>query len=256
MALMDDRKSKILEAAVKEFIKSGRPISSLELYEKYDFGVGPATIRAELNYLTGRCFLEQPHHSAGRQPTDLGYRFFADISTESDSRNSLAERCRNFFETDDMGDFVRTFSEGLKVFGISYEKDAGAAKKEGLRFLVEGLKGRSVSDISEIIGELESIEEKISRFGDFFSEDGPKVFIGRNNPFVKNENLAIIGSRYRSPGGRDVVVMAVGPKRMNYQKAIGVFKGLGIKAETLKNGKTGLKSKRSRNNHKIKKKIK
>lgn len=241
MTPMDNRTSKILEAAVKEFIKSGRPISSLELYKKYDFGVRPATIRAELNYLTSHYFLEQPHHSAGRQPTDLGYRFFADISAEGNFADSLIGRCQNFFGTDDMGDFIKTFSEGLKVFGVSYEKDAGEAKKEGLRFLVEGLEKQPVSGISEIIGELESIEEKISRFGDFFSEDGPKVFIGQRNPFVKNENLAVIGSRYRSPGGREVVVLAVGPKRMNYQKAIGVFKGLAIKAKKSEN-KINIKS--------------
>jgi transcriptional regulator of heat shock response len=228
---MNDRTSKILEAAVKEFIKSGRPISSLDLYKKYDFGVRPATIRAELNYLTSHYFLEQLHHSSGRQPTDLGYRFFADISAEIDFHDSLARRCRNFFEIEDMSDFIKTFSEGLKVFGVSYEKGVGAIRKEGLRFLVERLEGQPASGISKIIGELESIEERISRFGDFFSEDGPKVFIGQENPFVRNENLAVIGGRYCFGRGREVVVLAVGPKRMNYQKAIGVLKGLALKGK-------------------------
>ncbi|MCL5733588.1 MAG: hypothetical protein M1334_02930 [Patescibacteria group bacterium] len=253
--MMEERTAKILEAAVKEFIKSGHPISSLELYKKYDFGVRPATIRAELNYLTSHYFLEQPHHSAGRQPTDLGYRFFADISAKSNFSDSLIERCQNFFKTDDMGDFIKTFSEGLKVFGVSYEKDAGAARKEGLRFLVERLEGQPASDISQIIGELESIEERISRFGDFFSEDGPKVFIGQSNPFVRNENLAVIGGRYCLEKGREVVVLAVGPKRMNYQKAVGVFKNLTAGSSQRSNKVANQLNKNKRSKNLISKKL-
>lgn len=235
---MKERTAKILEAVVREFIKSGLPVSSLELYKKYDFNVKPATIRAELNYLTKHYFLSQSHHSAGRQPTDLAYRFFAEISEEKSAFDSFSRRCQDFFETENMDDFIKTFSKGLRVLGISYDKDDDLARKEGLPFLIKELDGWPVSEISKIIEDFELIEERIRRFGGlFFEEDKPRIFIGQKNPFIRNENLAVIGDGYYL-NRKEVVVLAVGPKRMNYQRAIRVFNGLALKAkksETINN---------------------
>ena len=67
---MTDRTAQILEAAIQEFINTGEPVSSGLLYDRYDFGIKPAMIRLELDELEDGGYLEQPHHSAGRVPTD------------------------------------------------------------------------------------------------------------------------------------------------------------------------------------------
>ena len=72
------RQEDILQKAVFEYIDRAQPVSSSWLEARYDMPLSPATIRSELSYLCQEGYLEQPHTSAGRVPTDRGYRFFVD----------------------------------------------------------------------------------------------------------------------------------------------------------------------------------
>lgn len=75
---LDARKEQILEAVVNEYISSAEPIASEMIAQKYQLGVRSATIRNELVDLSQLGYLAQPHTSAGRIPSDLGYRYFID----------------------------------------------------------------------------------------------------------------------------------------------------------------------------------
>src|SRR3990167_256283 len=70
------RQAKILAAIVKEYSTSGQPVGSSELSDKYGFSVSAATIRNEMQALEKSGYIYQPHTSAGRVPTDDGFRFF------------------------------------------------------------------------------------------------------------------------------------------------------------------------------------
>lgn len=72
------RKQKILAAVIENYIATGEPIGSKALQQMDGFNVSSATIRNELADLTARGFLKQPHTSAGRVPTRLGYRYYVD----------------------------------------------------------------------------------------------------------------------------------------------------------------------------------
>mgnify|MGYP001608357463 CR=1 FL=1 len=96
---MDERLAEILQKTVQEFIRTGEPISSSCLYERYDFGIRPARIRSKLQELTDLGFLEQPYHSAGRVPSDKGYEFLVEGILADDSRTlSGAETFQKFFK--------------------------------------------------------------------------------------------------------------------------------------------------------------
>ena len=75
---IDARKKKILQAIIQEHIISASPIGSRTLAKKYNLDVSPATIRNEMADLEELGYLEQPHTSAGRIPSDKGYRFYVD----------------------------------------------------------------------------------------------------------------------------------------------------------------------------------
>ena len=75
---MDERKRKILQAIIDDYISTAEPIGSRTIARKYDLGVSPATIRNEMSDLEILGFLEQPHTSAGRIPSVKGYRFYVD----------------------------------------------------------------------------------------------------------------------------------------------------------------------------------
>ncbi len=75
---LDRRKTAILGTVVYEYIATGEPVGSTTLTQKYNLGISPATVRAELASLDEEGYLEQPHTSAGRVPSDQGYRYYVD----------------------------------------------------------------------------------------------------------------------------------------------------------------------------------
>jgi heat-inducible transcriptional repressor len=79
---LTERKQRILRAVVLEYVESAEPVGSSLLVERYHFGVGPATIRHELSEMSDRGYLDQPHTSAGRVPSDIGYRYFVNRLAE------------------------------------------------------------------------------------------------------------------------------------------------------------------------------
>ncbi|TAL39099.1 MAG: heat-inducible transcription repressor HrcA [Spirochaetes bacterium] len=75
---LGDRESAVLGAIVYEYITTGKPVGSRSFVQKYSFSISPATMRNTMFDLERMGFLLQPHTSAGRIPTDLGYRFYVD----------------------------------------------------------------------------------------------------------------------------------------------------------------------------------
>ncbi len=75
---LNERKKNILSVAVESYIQTSRPVSSRALVENYHLNLSPATIRNEMVELESLGYFKQPHISAGRVPTDKGYRFYVD----------------------------------------------------------------------------------------------------------------------------------------------------------------------------------
>ncbi len=75
---LNDRKIRILEAIITDYIATAEPIGSRTIAKKYDLGISPATIRNEMSDLEELGFIEQPHTSAGRVPSQKGYRLYVD----------------------------------------------------------------------------------------------------------------------------------------------------------------------------------
>ncbi|WP_053957578.1 heat-inducible transcriptional repressor HrcA [Inediibacterium massiliense] len=75
---LGERKLKILQAIIKDFILTAEPVGSRTLMKKYNLGISAATIRNEMSDLEDMGFLSQPHTSAGRIPSDKGYRLYVD----------------------------------------------------------------------------------------------------------------------------------------------------------------------------------
>ena len=73
---LDDREQSILVALVSEYITTGKPVGSRSFVQKYSFSISPATMRNIMFDLEGMGYLMQPHTSAGRIPTDYGYRYY------------------------------------------------------------------------------------------------------------------------------------------------------------------------------------
>ena len=75
---LGERRRRILAVVVNDYVRTAEPVGSEYLAQQYDFGVKPATIRNELAAMSDLGYLHQPHTSAGRVPSDMGYRFYVD----------------------------------------------------------------------------------------------------------------------------------------------------------------------------------
>lgn len=75
---LDNRKQQVLVAIIKDYIATAEPVGSRTIARKYKLGVSPATIRNEMADLEELGYIEQPHTSAGRIPSNLGYRYYVD----------------------------------------------------------------------------------------------------------------------------------------------------------------------------------
>ncbi|MDZ7676992.1 MAG: heat-inducible transcriptional repressor HrcA [Acidimicrobiales bacterium] len=97
--MLDERKASILRAVVEEYIQTAQPVGSRHVARDPAIAVSPATVRNDMAQLEADGFLVQPHTSAGRVPTDKGYRFFVDTLSEP-GRLGAAEtqQVRNFFD--------------------------------------------------------------------------------------------------------------------------------------------------------------
>jgi heat-inducible transcriptional repressor len=76
--VLDDRKLAVLRAIVEDYVSTNEPVGSKSLVDRHNLDVSPATIRNDMAVLEEQGYIVQPHTSAGRVPTDLGYRLFVD----------------------------------------------------------------------------------------------------------------------------------------------------------------------------------
>ena len=101
---LDERKTKILNAIIRNYLETGEPVGSRTISKYTDLNLSSATIRNEMSDLEEMGYILQPHTSAGRIPSDKGYRFYVD--------NLIAEKDK---EVSDMKEFVIEHTEKMEL---------------------------------------------------------------------------------------------------------------------------------------------
>jgi len=96
--MLDERKSAILSAIVEEYIQTAQPVGSSHVAAAARVSVSSATIRNDMAHLEREGYLHQPHTSAGRVPTEKGYRFFVDHLSQPDLHPLQAQTVGSFFD--------------------------------------------------------------------------------------------------------------------------------------------------------------
>ncbi len=89
---LSERKRKILEAIILDYISTAEPVGSRTISKKYNLKISPATIRNEMSDLEEMGYIDQPYTSAGRMPSDLGYRYYVDSIMQKGKLDEAIER--------------------------------------------------------------------------------------------------------------------------------------------------------------------
>jgi heat-inducible transcriptional repressor len=95
--MLDDRKLDVLRAIIEDYVGTQEPVGSKALVERHRLGVSPATVRNDMAVLEDEGFIAQPHTSAGRIPTDKGYRLFVDRLTSLKPLSAAERRAISTF---------------------------------------------------------------------------------------------------------------------------------------------------------------
>ena len=224
--IITSREEKILECIVREYIKTAQPISSEFLQKKYNFDICPATIRIEMQKLAEKGFLSQPHTSAGRVPTDKGYRFFVDRLFKKGITDFKINDWIDI-ETENLISFIQRLTKKIAFF--SHSLVLSYLEKEKI-FWQNGW--------HEVLKQPEFVEKKylinFTEFLEFFEKNIEelkinseiKVYIGKENLSKKGKDFSAIVTKCHLPAAEKIILSLLGPKRMDYDKNIGLINSL------------------------------
>lgn len=221
------RQAKILAAIVKLNCETGQPVASRDLVEKYDFGLSSATIRNEMAALEKLGYIHQPHTSAGRVPTDEGFRYFV---------NQLMDKVRLT-----MREQQTLRNEILKLQLVNAEIGRRLAKmlaahtsQASFAILPEEVSAVGLSNIldntnlpPEEAKEIAQFFDRLDEYADEMIKDygseSPKAFIGKELKLSKHSDYSMIVSGLQLPSGKKGVIGVIGPKTMQYQKNLSLM---------------------------------
>ena len=225
-----DRSEQILFAAISEFIRSGEPVSSKLLFNKYGFGISPASIRSELNTLEEGGWLSQIHTSGGRVPTDKAYeRYAARVRERLDERAEPSKSMTALAEAllgREFDDFLGGFADEVKALSAGYSTGEGRVIKSGLDELFGQLPGESADIFRDMAKEIETLDRRMEDFFSTYSRHGGlEIFVGEKNPFVKSEHVSAVFDSF-DVDGEAFFLLTIGPKRMNYEHSCRAFLGV------------------------------
>jgi heat-inducible transcriptional repressor len=215
---MTDRQAKILQAIVEQYAEVASPVGSSLMAKLFD--VSSATIRSEMVELERLGFISQPHTSAGRIPTDKGYRFY--VNNLAPAENQLSDRrAERALE-------ARVTSGGHPEHTIRSTVDTLVELTHNLGLATIGPQ-LYMSGLSNLFGQPEFMRprqvQEVARLLDnlepWLQEAAPNeplsVYIGRENPIGRSAGASLIISRFRSPFSDRSYIGVLGPTRQSYR---------------------------------------
>jgi len=222
--VLTQRQGEILNRIVDGYIISKIPISSKLLAKKCKFGIQPSTIRIEMQKLTDMGYLTQPYTSAGRIPTDKGYRFYVNNLKPKSAKRGFSPIER---EIDDsfkfLQDLTKKIAELTSNLALTYFPEEDIFFKEGWDEIFKEPEFEDTNLASKFAEMVENMEKEIEEFENF---DFPQIFIGKENQLPEAQEFSTIISKIHLPKKKEGVVAILGPKRMDYNKNISLINSL------------------------------
>lgn len=212
--LLGEREDKILDFLVRDYIKTAEPVSSLRIREGLKLNESPATIRNIVADLDDGGYLEQPHTSAGRVPTDAAYRYFVDnlMSEIELNREALLRMRKLIYHQTKISRFLAETLD-LMSFASSDGKHFSGHGLFGLLKKPEFKKEESVLDAGYFVDHINELAEIYERK----VKGGAEIFIGKENPTPCAQEFGVFYLESGDGGGKQTTIL-VGPKRMNYER--------------------------------------
>lgn len=226
--MLSERQQKILQAIVEQYAEVASPVGSSLLAKV--FNVSSATIRAEMADLERKGYITQPHTSAGRIPTDKGYRHYVN-DVQGQTQLAAPKRAERALS-------ARVQDAGLPEQTIRNAVDTLVELTHNLGIATIGDQ-LYMSGLSNLFGQPEFINRgqvrEVARLLDnlqpWLREAAPNeplsVYIGHENPIGRGAGCSLIISRFRSPYSDHSYIGVLGPTRQSYKGTMGLVERAG-----------------------------
>ncbi len=222
--MTDDRKKQILSAVIEHFIQTAQPVGSKTIILTYNFKVSPATIRNDMASLEKEGLITHPHTSAGRIPTDKGYRVYVDELADFDVAKALAhetlQTIRDRQRSEEAKQHVHravhllsqavpnmtfaTIPENNRTFFMGFSKMLKQPE-----FINEPMQACQVMEVIEDRHEFLKGLEKLE------TSHEPRILIGEENILPGIDSCSLIVAEYTYDDYKGYIGI-IGPKRMPY----------------------------------------
>ena len=234
---MTERQVQILAAIIEQYAEVAVPVGSITLAKL--FGVSSATIRSEMARLEDMGLIQQPHTSAGRIPTDQGYRLYVNALTEAHANEvpqldrgtrAIEARVNSFTGENRTDRAIRSAVDSL----VDLTQNLGLATI-GDQLYMNGI-GNLFSQPEFMQGNhTQAVARLLDNLEPWLREAAPNeplnVFIGSENPVGKTSGATLIISRFRSPYSDRSYIGVLGPTRQSYGKVMRLVRHAGAMLE-------------------------
>lgn len=239
---MTDRQKQILYAIIEEYAELATPVGSVTLAKLFD--VSSATIRAEMGKLEQMGYLMQPHTSAGRIPTDAGYRLYVNslqekIDNEPKEKKEQLERpadrttraLATRIQSQTRVDYaVRAAVDSL----VELTGNLGLATL-GDQLYISGFGNLFAQPEFAQAAQVQAVGQLLDNIKPWLREVQPNeainVYIGTENPVGKTSNVSLVISRFRSPYSDRSYIGVLGPTRQSYRRVMSLVRHAGLMLE-------------------------
>ncbi len=222
MSDLTERQQDLLRAIVELYVKTGEPIGSENLDKEYNLGVSPATIRHEMVRLTEMGYLKQPHTSAGRIPTSMGYRLYIGelmkekempVAAEVTIRENLWQQ--RYKEEQLLREAVKGLANRLRMLALAVDEEqqiyyAGAANILDFAEFADIDVTRFVLSLFDEFPTLKQI------LGKAVGTDPMHILFGDELEFEYLESTSFVFCKFEGKDQKSGVIGVIGPARMNF----------------------------------------
>ncbi len=226
MTDLTPRQQSLLKAIVEEYIETAEAVGSEVVDKKYKLGVSPATIRNEMVKLTELGFLKQPHTSAGRAPTAVGFKYYISnlmeerelpIRDEVAVKEKLWDERFQFHRL--LRDLTRSLSEMTGGIAVATTRD-GDIYYSGASQVLDMPEFYDIDTTKTVLQMVEDAGEMIALFNRSVGEDPVKVMLGEEMGVPFLEPVGLVFTHYDAGKNHAGSLGVIGPSRMSYPRVI------------------------------------
>jgi transcriptional regulator of heat shock response len=221
---MQERQLEILRAIVDEYVATQEPVGSKVIAERHPIGVSPATIRNEMAILEDAGLITQPHTSAGRIPTNTGYRLFVDKLAQikplsAPERRAIETFLSDSYDRDDL--FIRTaklLAQLTRQVAVIQVPDEGKVVLAGTANLARSSAQETAGSIFPVLEALEEQVVLLRLLAD--ANQHIQVRIGDEQSEKSLQRTSIVSVGYGVEGHSTGALGVIGPTRMDYAQTM------------------------------------